>query len=1045
MTSPTRSSAGRLLGGLILSVLLAGNGVVHADESLVPARSLWRASSSATETPAMASPLAIDGDPTTRWGGPFAAEHWLQVDMSRVASIGGVLLQWDSGFAASYRILASVDGENWQTAFETADGQGGIDYVFFPAVEARYLRLASLPLSPDWGVSVFEFEPLAASQTPRISGLSKGVDTATVWGGSATPPRKLAAREVTVSLPRALPTTGLEVFWGAAWRYARVNARDAVTGRWRTLASDIEPLGDSSLLAGRKPITATELRLKVGSVSGVAPAIRRLRLLPPDRTMTPLRRYQVAASRAHGDLFPVTMHNQQVYWTTVGIPAGRQKSIFDEFGNLEAWKGAPLVQPLWRDANGRVHAAHGASPTQTLREGWMPMPSVQWAPQASLLLRSEAIALEQTGQPITLVRYRLQNTGTRRIEGELTLLVRPLQVNPPWQSGGISPIYDVALEGAANDTAVRVNGRLLLRSLSPVYSRGASGFGAHGEGELTEGVAWGLLPTAAKARDYDGLAAAFLRYPVRLAPGEKRDVVLAFPLGTERMDVLAGKLPEAPPIDRVALLGPAENAGAAFDVVAAHVAWQWQERLGRVGLVLPDRSLVDMLRAQLAYMLLNQTGPAIQPGPRNYNRSFIRDGSATAVVLLRMGLPEVARDYLRWYADHALHDNGLVSPILNDDGSVSRGFGSDIEYDSQGQFVALVAEVARLDGGPETVREYLPKVRLALQFLKQLRERTLEPGYQAEREAAARFRGLIAPSISHEGYSVPTHSYWDDYWALKGWHDGAWLATALGDAQMDVWARTQYAVLRESVAASVRATIAWNGMTTIPASADMGDVDPTSISIALDPCGQGDLLPADALQRTFTGYLNEVRKRAVPGSQWSYTPYEFRNVLSFLQLNRRNDGNEVLSTLIRDRRPVGWQVLAEVVHSRLRHAHYLGDMPHTWVGSEYVRALIGMLMHEADDHLALLPGAPPAWLAGEGASVTELPTAYGRLTMSARQDGPRLRVVLGPGLREDAPVQLDWPTHQRPQQVWVDGEARSDQTADGIRLERPFKALVAQW
>ncbi|MFH7617739.1 hypothetical protein, partial [Pseudomonas syringae group genomosp. 7] len=79
-------------------------------------------------------------------------------------------------------------------------------------------------------------------------------------------------------------------------------------------------------------------------------------------------------------------------------------------------------------------------------------------------------------------------------------------------------------------------------------------------------------------------------------------------------------------------------------------------------------SLVDMLRAQAAYMLINQTGPAMQPGPRNYNRSFIRDGMATSAVLLRMGEARVARDYLAWYSEHGVHANGLVSPILNDDG-----------------------------------------------------------------------------------------------------------------------------------------------------------------------------------------------------------------------------------------------------------------------------------------------------------------------------------------------------------------------------------------
>ncbi|TGP39313.1 hypothetical protein EN871_33085, partial [bacterium M00.F.Ca.ET.228.01.1.1] len=139
-----------------------------------------------------------------------------------------------------------------------------------------------------------------------------------------------------------------------------------------------------------------------------------------------------------------------------------------------------------------------------------------------------------------------------------------------------------------------------------------------------------------------------------------------------------------------------------------------------------------------------------------------------SAVLLRMGETRVARDYLAWYSEHGVHANGLVSPILNDDGSVNTGFGSDIEYDSQGQYVALVADVARLDGGPETVRAYLPKVKAALRFLQELRERTLVPGYKADQPSPERFAGILAPSISHEGYPSPTHSYWDDYWGLKG-------------------------------------------------------------------------------------------------------------------------------------------------------------------------------------------------------------------------------------------------------------------------------------
>ncbi|MBC7988378.1 MAG: hypothetical protein H7Y19_02195, partial [Luteimonas sp.] len=327
----------------------------------------------------------------------------------------------------------------------------------------------------------------------------------------------------------------------------------------------------------------------------------------------------------------------------------------------------------------------------------------------------------------------------------------------------------------------------------------------------------------------------------------------------------------------------------------------------------------------------------------------------------------------------------------------------------------------------------------------ELRERTLVPGYQADQPAPERFRGIIAPSISHEGYSSPTHSYWDDYWALMGWHDGAWLAESLGDAATAKWAREQYAALRTSMAASIRATMAWKGTDIIPAAADLGDGDPTSVSIALDPTGQQDILPADALQRTFARYLDDVRSRDKPDALYAYTPYEMRNVLTYVHLNQPKEADELLHSLVRHRRPFEWQVLAEVVHSRLRHPGYLGDMPHTWIGAEYARAIFGMLMHEADDGLSLLPGAPPSWVAGEGLSVDKLPTAYGTLSMSARQQGRTLRVKLEPGVRAGTAVRVSWPTRERPTRVTIDGQPGADYSADGISLKQPFRELVAEW
>ena len=1028
-----RPPAERLARSLLLPALLLALGAAAQN---LPPRSQWHASSSSQQVPAMAVSHLIDGDPKTVTGGAFSPGHWFQVDLGNTASLSGAQITWDVSNPEGYTLQTSLDGTQWQPAYTMADSLGGIETLYFAPRQARYLRLASPDRTSDWGVSIFELEPLDAASSARVAALTPQ-QAAAVWqGGGAVPvpPLKSGTHAFDITLPRPQATTGLVVEWAGAHGAARLQAQDT-HGAWRDLATDAQAGSrPQSWLAGSAPVTAKALRL---SVAGDAPQVARLRLLGPKAVMTPMKRYQIAASGAQRSLFPASLHMQQTYWTAVGIHGGRQKSIFDEYGNIEAFKGAPLVQPIWRNADGTTAGAADHPVQHALRDGWKPMPSATWSPQPGLQLRSETFAIERDGQPVTYLRHRLTNTGSTPVDGTLALVVRPMQMNPPWQNGGLSPIREIAIDGRS----VRVNGRRLLQSLSAVDAAGAAPFGPDGNAEITAAIASGVLPTAQHARDADGLAAAALRYRVQLAPGESRAVVVAFPLGTAATGS-DGALPEAPPLD---LADAPRDADAAFDALARRASDDWQARLGQVGLRLPDPSLVDMLRAQAAYMLINQTGPAMQPGPRNYNRSFIRDGMATSAVLLRMGEAKVARDYLAWYSEHGVHANGLVSPILNDDGSVNTGFGSDIEYDSQGQYVTLVADVARLDGGPESVRGYLPKVKAALRFLQELRERTLVPGYMASQPSPERFAGILAPSISHEGYPSPTHSYWDDYWGLKGWHDGAWLADSLGDHETAAWARAQYKALYDALGASIRATMAWKGIDFIPSSADLGDGDPTGVSIALDPTGAQSVLPPEALRTTFARYLEDVRKRRQPGALYAYTPYEIRNVLSYVHLDQPAAAEELLQGLLHDRRPLEWQVLAEVVHSRLRFPRYLGDMPHTWIGAEYGRTLFGMLMREDDNALSLLPGTPPSWVAGEGLAIERLPTAYGTLQLQARQRDDALQLTLGPGLRKDAAVRVWWPSRTRPASVRVDGRAVSDYDADGVLLARPFRTLEARW
>src|SRR3546814_11135683 len=66
-------------------------------------------------------------------------------------------------------------------------------------------------------------------------------------------------------------------------------------------------------------------------------------------------------------------------------------------------------------------------------------------------------------------------------------------------------------------------------------------------------------------------------------------------------------------------------------------------------------------------------------------------------------------------------------------------------------------------------RSMWPHVLGAFEYMEKLRlsERT-----EANRAKNPAFYGLMPESISHEGYSAkPMHSYWDDFWALRGYKD----------------------------------------------------------------------------------------------------------------------------------------------------------------------------------------------------------------------------------------------------------------------------------
>jgi hypothetical protein len=320
---------------------------------------------------------------------------------------------------------------------------------------------------------------------------------------------------------------------------------------------------------------------------------------------------------------------------------------------------------------------------------------------------------------------------------------------------------------------------------------------------------------------------------------------------------------------------------------------------------------------------------------------------------------------------------------------------------------------------------------------------------EANRAINPAFYGMMPASISHEGYSAkPMHSYWDNFWALRGYKDAVEIARWLGkeaEAAGFAASRDQF---RTDLQASLAAATRLHGIDYLPGAAELGDFDATSTTIALAPGGEHGRLPERLLRNTFERYWTEFVQRRDGRREWKdYTPYELRTVGTFVRLGWRGRANEALDFFFDDQQPRGWNQWAEVVSRTPRTPFFLGDLPHAWVESDYVRSALDMFAYtrESDDAVVIAAGVPVEWLQ-DGVAITGLRTPHGTLGYALRREGGRLTLTLHEGLRLPAGgVVLPWPYPGEPGAArvngrrtgWKEGELRIDTIPANVVIDIP--------
>ncbi|HKC82033.1 MAG TPA: hypothetical protein VKB91_12620, partial [Gemmatimonadaceae bacterium] len=698
--------------------------------------------------------------------------------------------------------------------------------------------------------------------------------------------------------------------------------------------------------------------------------------------------------------YPRPFLSEQSYWTVIGVDRDSAEALINEEGMIEVGRGQFSIEPfLYSD--GKLITWNDAKTSVASNPESLPMPQVTWSAN-DLDLTINAFAAGASDSSVLYARYRITNTSKRSKRLTLYMAVRPFQVNPPWQflnlPGGVARIDTISLQGSS----ARITGNKFVRSLNS-----PSGFGAvrFDEGNVVDWLRAGRLPTPITVTDPAGHASAAFSYQLELGPRSTSSPIdIAVPL-------------HGGDLSQTLLPGQGEQlVSAQLETVRT----AWREKLGRVTVALPPLAsrYTETMRAQLADILINRDGPAIQPGSRSYSRSWIRDGSLTSTALLRLGHAPDVKEFMEWYAGYQ-YANGKVPCCVDEHGATPVP-----ENDSHGEFIYLVGEYYRHTRDKAELEKMWPHVVRAVAYMDSLRHERMTEAYTVG--ANKPFYGLMPQSISHEGYSAkPMHSYWDDFFALRGFKDAAFIAKELDKPEAGSFAQIRNS-FRANLFESIRQVVIARRIDFIPGSVELADFDPTSTTIAVTPVGEAGRLPGPLLSRTFDKYFQSARDRSLGYKPWdSYTPYELRNVGVFVQLGQRPKAHELLDFFFRDQRPAAWHQWAEVVYRDPKTPKFIGDMPHTWVGSDYIRSFLDMLAfeRESDSSLVIGAGVRDDWVKQDpGVRVANLSTQYGLLNYDMRASGNTVTVNLRAGIRMPPGGIVVWsPLEQPILSAWVDG------------------------
>jgi hypothetical protein len=670
-------------------------------------------------------------------------------------------------------------------------------------------------------------------------------------------------------------------------------------------------------------------------------------------------------------------------WTIAGSPGSKHFVFVDSNGAFQPRRDSYSIHYFVYDRDKRqLYSSLLGNVTNVRRSafsGDTPAPRVDWDAAGFGFSQTVFAALDTCCSRVRIANHRRQS---RR----LSLFV----VAVPYGVTGAMPA-NCDLRYDSRSRSIRVGGSVLVScDAKPADGAAYAAASTIHPADITGYIRNGVLPRGAFARGRkEGVTSGALRFDLTLGLSGTAEVVLRSPMAEVSISEWSrSAVDHRPPFDTLPRSFDELRMRRSYSGLAGYA-----NRLGRVGLTLPDRKCEDCFRASLAYLVMLSADGKPVPGPTKYRGFWVRDCAYMADALYYGGQRDLIPPALEQLRAMQLSNGGFPPKF---------GAQGDDELDAPGEVIYALVQHYRRTGDLKWLGEQWQCISNASRYI---RAKGRGEAFAARPSDVAGSSsncfaptGILPASVSAEdlGDRLQQH-YWDDFWCIRGLRDAAFAARALGKREDAAWISAEAESLLSATKASIRDTMTHSSVGYIPNGPDeaASSAAARGTSCALWPCAALD--PADPLvTRSYDDYWGKWIAPSGGGfvHRGHYWPYAGLDLAQgYLMLGQRARAWTILHWTLDHDPTRGFFAWPEGMSTKdLTLAE--GDMPHGWMCAAVVSLVRNMLVRESGGDLVLLSGVPKEWLRpGAELAIRDFPTEFGKVSYRAKVSNGNVKLT----------------------------------------------------